>query len=169
MMTLHQSLEFRLDFDRRSFPFDPQHIARLALGIVDDPGLAAALMFAVGARAELSEQTEGIVGRSGAEPRRMRPRRRLAAVHTNLPGRAMAGRGVLLVFGDGIVAHSGEKVVSGVVLAHMAEAEPPVFVLAVAALGCAMRRRSLAARPFANGMLGPQPPILVGLDPDTVE
>src|SRR4051794_28657708 len=100
----------------------------------------------------------------------MRALGRLAAVHAHLPGRAMAGGGVLLVLGDVVVVHASEEIVGGVVLAHVGKAEAPVFILLVAPLGSAVRRGRLAARPFAGRMLFlAQPAILVRLDPDAVE
>ena len=45
----------------------------------------------------------------------------------------MAGDRVLLIFGDVVVAHAGEEIVRMVVLAHVIEAEPPIFVARAAA------------------------------------
>jgi hypothetical protein len=56
-----------------------------------------------------------------------------------------------------------------IVLAHMAETEAPILLLAVAALGGAMGCSPVAAGPFAARVLGAQPTILVGLDPYAVE
>ena len=80
-----------------------------------------------------------------------------AAVEAHLPGRPVAGDGVLLVARDRIVAHAGEIIVGMVVLAHVLEAEAPVLVLAQrgpSAPDASPRRRSpatgkpaLAARP----------------------
>src|SRR5690242_10834149 len=116
----------------------------------------------------MAEQAERIVGSPGAKPRRMRPRGRLAAVHADLPCRAMADRRLFLISRDSVVAHSGEEVIGGVVLAYVPEAEPPIFVLAISSFGRAMRRRGLATWPFADGMLGTQAPVLVGLHPNAI-
>src|SRR6202047_220560 len=91
------------------------------------------------------------------------------AIHAHFPGRAMTGDRILLVFGDRIVAHPGEEIVRVVVLAHMAEAEPPMLVLALPALGGAVRGGGIAAWPFASRQIAAQPAILVGLYPDAVE
>src|SRR5262245_2666188 len=56
-----------------------------------------------------------------------------------------------------------------VVFAYMPEAEAPVLVLAIAAFGGAVGRRPVAARPLTARVLGAQPTILVGLDPNTIE
>ena len=76
---------------------------------------------------------------------------------------------VLLVAGDVVGAHAGEEIVRVVVLAHVIEAEPPIFALAQTPLGRAMGRRRLAARPLAGRALRAQPTVLVGLHPDAVE
>jgi hypothetical protein len=81
----------------------------------------------------------------------------------------MAGDGILLIFGDVVGAHPGEEIVRVVVLAHVAEAETPVFFLLVTPLGRAVGRRPLAPRPFAGRMRGAQPTVHVGLDADSVE
>ena len=57
---------------------------------------------------------------------------------------------VLLILGDGVVAHAGEEIVGMVVFAHVLEAEAPVFLLAQPALGRAMGRPRVAARPLAD-------------------
>src|SRR5262249_18576580 len=103
------------------------------------------------------------------EPRRIGACGRAAAVHAHFPGGTVANNGVLLVAGDVVVAHPGEEIVRMVVFAHMPEAETPVLVLAIAALGSAVGRSPVAAWPFAARVLGAQPTILVGLDPNTVE
>ena len=82
----------------------------------------------------------------------------------------MTGEGVLLVLGDGVVVHAGEEIVGMVVLAHVGEAEPPVFILA-----CRVPwARDAAPAPCSPATRRPdavlaQPAILVGLDPDAVE
>ena len=62
----------------------------------------------------------------------------------------MAGDGVLLVARDRVVAHAGEIIVGMIVLAHVLEAEAPVFALAQPPLRRAVRRLAGAARPLAN-------------------
>src|SRR5207253_1399031 len=56
-----------------------------------------------------------------------------------------------------------------VVLAHMLEAEAPIFALAQPSLGCSMGRRAGAAGPLAAGPIGARPAVLTRLDPDAVE
>src|SRR5438105_580531 len=99
----------------------------------------------------------------------MGARGRLAAIHAHLPGRAMADGRVLLVAGDVVRAHAGEEIVGVVVLAHVVEAEAPVFVFALPSLGRAVGRGRRTARPLAAGRAGPQAAVLVGLDPYAVE
>src|SRR5206468_1749350 len=100
---------------------------------------------------------------------RMRAPVRTAAVHAHLPGRTMADDRVLLVARDVVGGHPGEEIVGVVVLTHVIEAEAPVFVVAGAPLGRPIDRGAVAARPFTARVLGPQPAIPVGLDPDAVE
>src|SRR5262245_43670863 len=72
--------------------------------------------------AEFAEHTERILRAVSG----VRARRAIAGPH--LPGRAMAGDRILLVLRHGVVAHAGEEIVVVVVLAHVVETEPPVFV-----------------------------------------
>ena len=74
-----------------------------------------------------------------------------------------------LITGNIVGAHPGEEIVGVVVLAHMVEAEPPIFPLAQPSLRRAMGRGRLAVRPFAGRALAAQPTILVRLDPDAIE
>src|SRR5262245_9827898 len=99
----------------------------------------------------------------------MGARRRPAAIHAHLPGRAMADDRLPLVARDVIRAHAGEEIVSVVVLAHMPETESPILRLAQPPLGCAMGRRLLAVRPFADRALRAQPTVLVGPHPDAIK
>ena len=62
----------------------------------------------------------------------------------------MADQGVLLIFGDVIVAHAREEVVGMVVFTDVTEAEPPIFVLARAPLGRAMGRSLRYSRATRN-------------------
>ena len=80
----------------------------------------------------------------------------------------MAGDRFLLIPGNRIFAHSGEEIVRLVVFAHVLETEPPLFALAQAALGRAVRCALVAARPIAARSIGAHAPILAGLDPDAV-
>jgi len=75
----------------------------------------------------------------------------------------MADRRVLLIAGDVVVAHPGEEIVRVVVLAHVAEAEPPIFVRERAALGARWGRGRIAVRPFACRTAGAQAAVQVGL------
>jgi hypothetical protein len=57
-----------------------------------------------------------------------------------------------------------------VVLAHMLEAEPEVFVLTVPTLGRAMRRRITATFPLAARLVGrARAAIFAGLDANAIE
>src|SRR6202035_964397 len=150
-----------------------QHLERLALGVADDPGLAPAQVLTVGIvpgpDPDVAEHAERIIRHIGMQARRMRAPGRLAAVHAHFPGRAMTGDRVLLVFEDRVVAHAGEEIVRVVVLAHVAETEPPMLVLALPPLGGAMRGRRLAAWPLAGRQIDARPAILVGLHSDAVD
>src|SRR4051812_14857933 len=101
-MALHQGLEAELDVGRGGLRLEPEDVERLALGVVDDPGLAPPQVLAVSrgaGAAEMAEQLHRVVDtlQVGPEPRRRRARGRLAAVHAHLPGRTMADHRVLLV------------------------------------------------------------------------
>src|SRR3954469_11412664 len=91
------------------------------------------------------------------------------AVEAHLPGRTVAGHGILLVPRDRIVAHSGKIIVGMIVFPNVLEAETPVLVLAQPAFGRAMRRLAAAARPLADRRIGGRLALLLGLDPDTIE
>src|SRR5215218_4976301 len=169
-MPFHQELETSLDVGRLGIDVEPQRVERLALGIADGPALGVlgpCLLLA----AQFREHAEG-VGR-GAEPGK-RPavsglRARMLAALPELPGRTVAGDGVLLEPGHRFVAHPGEIIVRMVVLAHMFEAEAPIFALAQPPLGGPVRRRTGAARPLTAGQISARPPVLTWLDPDAVE
>jgi hypothetical protein len=81
----------------------------------------------------------------------------------------MAGDGILLVFGDGFFAHSGEIIVRMVVFTHVLEAEAPIFILAEPALRRAVGGGVAAALPIAARCVGTQAAILAGLDPNSIE
>ena len=112
----------------------------------------------------LPEHLEGILRAVGG----VRTGRSVAGAH--LPGRAMSSDGVLLILGDVIVGHAGEEIVRVVVLAHVLQAKPPVFVLPQPALGRAVRGVTLAAFPVADRRIrGALAPVVAGLDADAVE
>ena len=81
----------------------------------------------------------------------------------------MSGKGIFLVRHHRRVAHSGEKIIGLVVLAHVIEAKTPIILLASAPLGGAMRRFFLAPMPFAVGTTGFRAAILFRFDADTVK
>ena len=65
----------------------------------------------------------------------------------------MSNDRVFLVFCNVVGAHAGKEVVRVVVLAHVIEAEPPIFALAQPPLGRTVGSRRLAIRPIAGGAL----------------
>src|SRR5215470_2828186 len=153
VMALHQHLEAQLDLGGGCSRVEPKRVERPALGVADDTALtpAQALVFGTGTvRAKMAKQVEWIVDiiEMRLEPRRIGSRRRATPVHAHFPGRPVADDRLLLVAGDVVLAHASEEIVGVVVLTHMAKAEAPVFVLAGAALGGAMGRGTVAARPF---------------------
>src|SRR5262249_35085892 len=81
----------------------------------------------------------------------------------------MSDDSVLLITGDVVGGHPSEEIVGVIVLAHVLEAEPPIFSLPQPPLGGAMRRRRLAVGPFAGRAMGTQPPVLVRLYADAIE
>src|SRR5262249_61669302 len=143
-------------------------------GVRDNRGRAlaqAVTASAVGSRAKVPKQVKRVVGalEIWLEPRRIGAGRRATAVHAHFPGGTVADHGVLLVAGDVVVAHPGEEIVRMVVFAYVAKAEAPVLILAVATLGGAVGRGPATARPFTARVLGAQPTIPVGLDPNPIE
>src|SRR5262249_52400138 len=174
VVAFHQHLEPQLDIGRGRAGVEPEGIERTPLGVADDTGLTLAQAVAAGTvrgRAKVPKQVERVVGalQIRLEPCRIGAAGRAAAVHAHFPGGTMADHRLLLVAGDVVVAHSCKEIVRMVVFAHMAEAEAPVLILAIAALGSAVGRSPAAARPFTARMLGAQPAILVRLDPNAVE
>src|SRR5262249_14402825 len=173
MMALDQGLEADLDLNGGRPPLEAGRVGRPSSGIGDAPAAAPAQILAAtrAGGTKVAEQTERIVGafEVGLEPRRMRARAWAAAVHAHLPGRAVAEHRLFLIAGDVGLAHAGEEIIRMIVLADMSEAEAPVLVLTRTALRRPMGSRPVAARPFATRVLGAQPTILVGLDPNTVE
>ena len=81
----------------------------------------------------------------------------------------MAGERVLLIGQDRSVVHAGEEIIGLIVFAHVLEAEVPILLVATAALGRAVGRRLLAARPFAGPAAGFDAAILGRLDADFIE
>src|SRR5260370_23660390 len=81
----------------------------------------------------------------------------------------MPGGRLLVVFGKRVVIHPGKEIMRVVVWPQMTETEPPMLVLMLPPLGGAVRRRGIAARPFAARQLAARPAVLVGLHPDAVE
>src|SRR5262249_2023976 len=99
-------------------------------------------------------------------PSRIEPGTPTAGPH--LPGRPMARNGVLLITRNGVVAHPSEEIVGMVVLAHMFQAEAPIFMFPSTPLRRPMGGGIAASGPFARRTLRPQPAVVVGLDPDAI-
>src|ERR1043166_741819 len=171
VMPLHQQLEPSLDVGSLGVTFQPQRIERLALRVADRPVLAWLFRAWGCPAAELREHAERIGGPiERGEPSGTCTRLTgLLAVLAQLPGRPMAGHGILLEPCHRIIAHPGEIIVGMVVLAHVFEAEAPILALAQPSLGGAVRGRAVAARPSAGRTVGAAPPVLARLDPDAVE
>src|ERR1051326_898973 len=167
MMALHQDLELGLDVGRVGIRFKAKGMQRLALGVAHHTFRRGTL--ALGPpwpHTQLVENPERI---RGAAVRTETVATVLVPVHPHFPGRAMTRNGLLLIARDRVLAHSGEEIVGLVILAHVLEAEAPVFALAQAALGGAMSRALATSRPVAARTVGAHAPILAGLDPDAVE
>ena len=113
----------------------------------------------------VAEQAERIAG--STEAAQVRPRVALAGSH--LPGRAVAGDGVLLVGHHRGVVHALEEIVILIVLPHVPEAEAPRILLVFAALGRAVGGFLFAARPLASRPAGFYPAILARFDADFIE
>jgi hypothetical protein len=161
MVALHQHLELRLDLGLVGADLQAKLVQGLALGVAHDARRLG--LFGLGPRAELAEHVERIARGVGAK---------LGAgmiAGSHLPGRAMPGDRVLLVFQHGVVAHAGEVIVGVVVLAHVLQAEPPVLILALPALGRAMGRGIVAALPVAARHVGAPLAVLRRLDANAIE
>src|SRR5207248_5042151 len=129
--------------------FQSEHVESLALGVARDAAIDWCVI-GIQPRAGLLEQIERIV-------REELPACILGcagfgtlAVDPDLPRRTVAGDGLLLVAGDRVLAHSGEKIVGMIVLAHVMETESPIFALAKPPLRRAMSSILVAIGPIAN-------------------
>src|SRR6185437_11919848 len=160
VVTFHQFLEPRLNLLRRSAHLEPERAERLALGIADRTLLLALLLLIAQAFAKQPE-------RIGAGAAQIGPRPALAGAH--LPGRAMTGERVLLIGQHGVVFHAGEKIIRLIVFARVREAEVPIVLVILLALGRAVGSDVLASRPFARRAAGFLAAILVRFDADFIE
>src|SRR5579859_2308099 len=161
MMAFYQLLEARLDVVGARAFFEPERMQRLALGVAHGAplGLGARTCGTGSGATELPQDVEGIVGdeallKSPAGPSLGTP---LAADHADPPCRQVTGERVLLIARDRVIAHAGEKIIGLIVLAHVVEAEPPVFALAVASLGRPVGRRLDAIGPLTARLFRTQP------------
>src|ERR1700690_2922711 len=163
MKLLHQFLEAHLHLVRGGADVEPEPIERLAFGVADRRGgLRARLLLAAQAFAEQAERIA-----AAADAAKIRPRMRLAGSH--LPGRAVAGNGVLLIGHHRGVVHALEEIVRLIVLPHVLETEAPVILLVLASLGRAVTGLLLAARPLASRPAGFRPAILARFDADAIK
>src|SRR5262249_55828164 len=168
-VAIHQELDPRLDLGPLRVRVETEGVERLAFDVAQRAALPA-----VAARtplaAELRVDVERIIGRPEG---RLEPgsagEARLLAVLAELPGGTVTGDRVLLEPGNRLVAHAGEVIVRMIVLAHVLETEAPVLALAQAAFRRAMGGGAVAARPLAHGLVGLEPTVLAGLDPDAIE
>src|SRR5438309_2611085 len=170
MVALHQGLESRLDVGRSGVRFKPEHAERLALRVADRAALRRRALETRPPRPagpDLAKYAERIHGAVLAIEARCGPG--LAAVDPHFPGRPMPRNRILLISDDRIVAHPGEEIVRGVVLAHMVEAEPPIFAFTQPPLRSAMRRGRPATRPITGRRFHTRATIFVGLDADAIE
>src|SRR5215467_10979043 len=172
MMTLHQLFEPRLNLGTHGIDLKPQGIKRFALRIADGPALRFRLVrLCSGARrtAEFAKHAKRIVRGAVAfeNSAALQARRSPATCAPDLPGRPMAGYGILLITGDRVFAHPGKKIVGLIVFAHVFETETPI--LARAALRRAVRGALRAARPITGRPFGAQPPVLIRLDANAIE
>ena len=128
------SLKRTLISRRRRLAFEAERVERLALGVADHAGLAAAQVIA-GLRAHRTVRTVRWILQAG--PNRA-ARERPVGLPPFIPifqvGRCADDR-LALVARDVVGVHAGEEIVGVVVLAHVIEAEPPVFLLHRAPLG----------------------------------
>src|SRR5215510_9082590 len=162
MMPLHQFLEPRFHLLGGRADFQPQRVQGFSLSVADRSSFSAGLLFSAHSFAKQTERISVTAKRP-----HIRPNRSLAGSH--FPGRTMSGEGVLLVSHHRRVAHSGEKIVGLVVLAHVIQTKTPIILLTSAPFGGAVRRFFLAPVPFAVGTTGFRAAILFRFDADTVK
>src|ERR1700719_3206742 len=172
MVAFHQLLEPRLDVRTGRAILQPERVKRLAFCVAHGAplGLGARLCRTGARTAELPQdaetilETETFVKRSTG----LSLGTALAADHPDPPSRKMSGERVLLKARNRVVAHAIKKIIGLIVFAGMLQAEPPVFAFAIAALRRPVARRLRAVRPVTAWLIGPQPPIFAGLDPDAI-
>ena len=170
-MLFHQRLEGGAHIRLSGIVLQTEIMQRLALGVADH---AAFRLRRLGARPPaptgLLEHVEGIIRAVEAGVARP-PLHRLVdrAVHADFPGRPMTVDRILLITRDRVVAHAGEEIVRLVILAHMREAEVPVFLFPLPALRRAMRGPGLASLPVAGRTIDALALLRIGLDPDAIE
>src|SRR5260370_3390304 len=169
MMTFHQNLDPRLDIRGARARFQPEHVERLAFGIAHDAALGCIALRLEPRSARVLEKSERIGREELPVAVRRRSRGGALAVDADLPGRTVAGNGLLLISGDRVFAHSGKKIVGMIVVAHVMKAEAPIFARAQAPLGGAMGGVLAATGPIAGRIAQLRAAVLCGLDPDTVE
>src|SRR5262249_16108189 len=168
MVPLYQDLVLRLDIGAFGIGFKAENIERAALRVENLALLGRDSRMTV-PRPPHAKDRERIVSRPvGVPEHSCRTAGALAADRTHLPGRTVTGQRLLLVFGDGIFAHAGEKIVRIIIFTDMLEAELPVFAGAQPAFRRAMGRRRFASGPLAAWELIAQA-VLFGLNPDPVE
>src|SRR6516164_4371113 len=168
MVPLYQHLELRLDIGAFGVGFKAENIERPALCVENLALLGRGSRMTV-PRAPHAKERERIVGRPVGVPKHSCAAGALAADRTHLPGRTVTGQRLLLVFGDSIFAHAGEKIVRIIIFTHMFEAELPVFAGAQPAFRRAMGRRRFASGPLAAWKLVAQAAVQFGLNPDPIE
>src|SRR5216684_1483595 len=169
MMTFHQDLEPRLDIGGARARFQSEHVERLAFGIAHDAALGCIALRLEPRSAPVLEQSERIVREELPVAVLRRLRGGALAVDADLPGRTMAGNGLLLISGNRVFAHSGKKIVGMIVVAHVMKAEAPIFARAQAPLGRPMGGVLAATGPIAGRIARLRAAVLCGLDPDAVE
>src|ERR1700691_3643991 len=173
MMPLYQHLEPGLDIGPLGIGFNSEHVERTALGIEDFAALGSRPRMPVDA--DPRDQIERVFRREtlgaevGGTPAVAAAPATAAADRPHFPGRTMPGEVLFLIFGDGVIAHAGEKVVGVVVFADVFETELPVFAGAQAPFRRAMRRRRVALRPLAPRQICGAAAIAVRLDADSIK
>src|SRR5262249_45249591 len=133
MMPLHQFLEAHFHLLRSGSDLQPERVQGFPLGVADRSSFGARLLFRAQSFAKHLERIS--VAAKNTHVRSTPP---LAV--SNLPGRTLSRKGVLLLAHHRRIAHSGEKIVGLVVFAHVIEAKTPIVLLAPASHRRTVRR-----------------------------
>ncbi len=168
MVPLHQLFESGLYFGTGGCDFKPQSAQSLSLDVPD-----GTLFCRTGCAGRLlGKKIKGVrpgrpPGHGGAIGPALLGGTGSSLVH--LPGRPVAGEGILLVGSDVLITHALEIIIFVIVFADVLETVVPILLLGATPFGRAMAARLFAARPLASRRVGFLRAVLRRLDADLIE